>query len=145
MQDDVATVVEPDFEEQHRHQVPEIDEAEHRHGRRAVRRQVHFQRALGMAEVQLQRQWRDQQERERGQQRQAVGRLHGFDVEDALERREDERAGHQSGDEGIENDEDAPLELDLVRIHEAFDWNLQQASFCPLANTGAKARSTLNP
>ncbi len=54
-QDDVATVVEPDFEEQDRHQVPEIDEAEHCHGGGAVRRQIHFERALGMAEMQLQR------------------------------------------------------------------------------------------
>ena len=74
-----------------------------------------------MAEVQLQRQRRDEQERQRRQQRQPVGRLHGLHVEHALERRQDERAGDQPGDERIEHDQDAPLELDLVRIHEPLD------------------------
>ena len=64
---------------------------------------------------------RNKQKRERGEQRQAVGGFDGLDVEHALQRSENEGAGDQSRDEGIENDEDAPLEFDLVRIHEAFD------------------------
>jgi len=34
---------------------------------------------------------------------------------------EDERPGHQSGDEWVEDDENAPLQLDLVRVHVAVD------------------------
>ena len=146
LQDDVAAIVEPDFEQQDRHQVPEINEAEHRHGGRAMRRQIHLERALGMAEMQLQRQRRDQQERQGCEQRQAVGRLHSLDTKDTLERCEDEGTRDQSGDEGIENDEDAPLELHFVRVHEAFDWNLQRASLSlPETTTGAKALEFLNP
>ena len=126
--DDVAAVVQPDFEHQDRHQVPQVHEAEHRHRRRGVRRQVHLQRALGMAEVQLQRQRRDQQESQRGQQRQAVGRLHRLHAENALQRRQNERARHQSREERIEHDQHAPLQLDLVRIHEAFNRNAVHVS-----------------
>ena len=82
---------------------------------------VHFKRTLGMAQVKLQRQRRHQQKRQRRQQRQPVGRLHRFHVEDALQRRQDERARHQPGDEGIEHDQHAPLQLDFVRVHEAFN------------------------
>ena len=77
-QDDVAAVIEPDFEDQHGHQVPEIDEAEHGHGGGDVGREVHLERALGVAQVQLQRQWRDDQKGQRGQQGQAVGGLDGL-------------------------------------------------------------------
>ena len=94
-----------------------------------MRSQIHFQRALGMAEMQLQRERRDQKERKGGEQGEAVCRLHGFDAKDALQRCKNEGAGHQSCDERIENDEDAPLELDFVRIHEAFDGDLQAVSF----------------
>ena len=51
----------------HRYTKPNIAIAEERVGR-----QVHFERALGVAEVQLQRQRRNQQERQRGEQRQPV-------------------------------------------------------------------------
>ena len=51
-----------------------------------------------MAEVQLQGERRDQQECQRGEQREPVGGAHGFDFEDALERGQDERARHQAGD-----------------------------------------------
>ena len=128
-QDDVAAVVEPDFQQQHSHEVPEVDEAEHGHGGGAVGREVHLEGTFGMSEVQLQGQRRDEQERERGEQGEAVGGFDGFDAEDAFERGQDEGAGDESRDEGIENDEDAPLELDFVRIHEAFDGDLQAVSF----------------
>ena len=64
---------------------------------------------------------RDEEKRERGEQREPVRRLDGRDVEDALERREDEGAGDEAGRERVEDDEDAPLELDLVRVHEPLD------------------------
>ena len=117
--DDVLAVVEPDFHQQHSHQIPEIDEAEHGHGRRAVRRQVHFQRALGMAEVELQGHGRHDEESERREQRKPIRGLDGFDAKDTLEGGENEGAGNQAGEKGVEHDEDAPLELDLVRIHES--------------------------
>ena len=59
-QDDVAAVVEPDFQQQHSHQVPEVDESEHGHGGGAVRREVHLEGAFGMSEVQLQGQGRNE-------------------------------------------------------------------------------------
>ena len=118
---DVLAVVEPDLQQEHGHQVPEVDEAEHRHGRGGVGRQVHLEGALRVAEVQLQRQRRHQEERERGQQRQAVGGLHRLHPEDALERGEDEGARHEPGDVGVEDDQDAPLELHLVGVHEPLD------------------------
>ena len=74
-----------------------------------------------MPQVHLQRQRRDQQKRERGQQRQPVGRLHLLHVEDARERGENERAGDQPGQVWIENDEHAPLQFHFVRIHEAIN------------------------
>src|SRR5215471_1044772 len=55
LQDDVAAVVEPDFYQQHSHQVPEVDESEHRHGGGAVGGQIHFERTFRMSEVQLER------------------------------------------------------------------------------------------
>ena len=119
--DDVVPVVQPDFQHQHGHQVPQVDEAEHRHRRRGVWREVHLQRALGMAEMQLQRQGRDQQKRQRGQQREPIGGLYGVHAEDALERRQDERARDQSREERVEHDQHAPLQLDLVGVHEAFN------------------------
>jgi hypothetical protein len=117
----VLAVVEPDFEDEDAHEVPEVDEAEHRHGRFAMRRDVHLVRAFGMTEVHLQRQRRDDEERQRREQREPVGRAHGRHIEDAFERRENECASHESGDERVQHDEDAPLELDLVGIDEAFD------------------------
>ena len=74
-----------------------------------------------MPEVQLQRQRRDEEERQGREQRQPVGRLHRLHVEHALERRQDEGARHEPRDERIQHDEDAPLELDLVRVDEALD------------------------
>ena len=117
----VLAVVEPDLEDEDAHQVPQVDEAEHRHGRFAMRRDVHLERALRMAEVHLQRQRRDDEKRQSREERQPVGWLHGRHVEHALERREDERARHEPGDKRIQDDEDAPLELDLVRIDEALN------------------------
>jgi hypothetical protein len=74
-----------------------------------------------MAQVELQGQRRDEQKRQGGEQGQPVGRLDGLHVEHALERRQDESARDQARDERVENDEEAPLELDLVGIDEAFD------------------------
>ena len=82
-----------------------------------------------MSQMQLQRERSDQQKRECGEQGEAVSGLDGVDAEDALQRGEDEGAGDQSRDEGVENDEDAPLELDFVRVHEAFDGNLHGTPF----------------
>ena len=90
-----------------------------------VRRQVHLQRALRVAQMQLQRQRRHQQERQRRQQRQPVGGLDGVHVEDALQRGQDEGARHQAGHERIQHDQHAPLQLDLVGIHESFDTGIQ--------------------
>ena len=67
-----------------------------------MRRQIHLERTLGMAEVELQRKRGHQQKRERSQQRQPIGRLDGFDMEDALERRQDESAGDQAGDKRVD-------------------------------------------
>ena len=74
-----------------------------------------------MAEVELERERRDDEERERREEREAVRRLDGLHVEDALERREDERARDEAGDERVEDDQDAPLELDLVGVHVPLD------------------------
>ena len=83
-----------------------------------------------MSEVQLQRQGSDQQEGQRSQQRQAVGRLHGVHAEHALQRRQNEGAGDQSGEERVEHDEHAPLQLDLVGVHEAFNrYAVQEPSY----------------
>ena len=76
---------------------------------------------LGMAEVELQREGGHQEEGEGGEQREPVSGPHGFDFEHALERGKDEGARHEAGDVGIENDEEAPLELHLVGVHEAVD------------------------
>jgi len=51
-----------------------------------------------MAEVPEQRQRRDEQERQGREERQPVRRLDRAHVEDALQRREDERAGDQPGE-----------------------------------------------
>src|SRR4030042_975392 len=75
----------------------------------------------GMAEVELERQRGHQQEGEGGEQREPVGRAHLLDLEDPLEGSQDESACDHTRDERIEDDQHAPLELDLVRVHEAFD------------------------
>ena len=114
-------VVEPDFEDQDGHQVPEVDEAEHGHGGGGVGSEVHLGRALRVAEVELQRQRRDDEKGKSGEQRQAVGGRDGLDIEDADQRREDERARDQPRDVGVENDQHTPDEVDFVRIHVAFN------------------------
>ncbi len=118
---DVLPVLEPDLEDQDRHEVPEVDEAEHGHGRGGVRGHEHLERPLGVAEVELQGKGRHEQEGERGQEGEPVGGLDRLDPEDLLERGQDEGPGHEAGEERIEHDQDAPLELDLVGVHEAFD------------------------
>src|SRR6266511_3165215 len=42
-QHNIAPEVEPDLQQQHRPQIPQIDKAEHGHGRTAVRSQIHLQ------------------------------------------------------------------------------------------------------
>ena len=79
--DDVGAEIQPDLDDQDSHEVPEIDEAEHGHGGGAVRGEIHLEGALGMPQMQLQRQRRDHEKRERGEQRQAIGRLHRLDPE----------------------------------------------------------------
>ena len=118
---DVAAVVEPDLENQHRHQVPEVNVAEHGHGRAAVRRKVHLRRALRVAKVELQRQRRVEQKGQRREQRQPVSRLYRFHAEDAHQRRQNECARHQTRDVGIQNDQHAPVQRDFVGIHVAFN------------------------
>jgi hypothetical protein len=61
-----------------------------------------------MSQVQLQGQRRHQQERQRGQQRQPVGRLDRIDAKDTFERRKNEGPGNQSGEEWIKDDQNAP-------------------------------------
>jgi hypothetical protein len=86
-----------------------------------MRRQVHLEGPLGVAEVELQGERGHDHERKRGQEGEAVGGLHLLDVEDPLQRREDERTCDDAGQERVQDDEDAPLELHLVRVHEPFD------------------------
>jgi hypothetical protein len=74
-----------------------------------------------MAEVKLQGQRRNDKKGQRGEQRQAVGGLDRLDVEDALERRQDECARHQPRNVRVENDQHAPIECDFVGIHVAFN------------------------
>ena len=85
-----------------------------------------------MAQVKLQRQRRHQQKRQRRQQRQPVGGLHRFDFEHALERGQNEGARHQPGDIRIEHDQQAPLQLHLVRIHETV--HARYHRFAPLSH-----------
>ncbi len=73
-----------------------------------------------MAEMELERERRHEEKGQSCEQREAVGGFNRFDAEDAFERGEDKGAGHQSGDEWVENDEHAPVERDFVRIHETF-------------------------
>jgi hypothetical protein len=74
-----------------------------------------------MAEVELQGQGSHQQKGEGREQRQAVGGAHGFHFEHALERGQNECAGHQAGDVRVEHNEEAPLQLDFVGVHETID------------------------
>ena len=109
-------VLEPDLEQQDAHEVPRVHEAEHRHRRGQVRGEEDLVEPLRVAEVQQQRQRRHQQERERREQGQPVGRLHLLDVEDLHERRQDERPRHEPGDVRVDDDQDRPVDLDLVGI-----------------------------
>ena len=74
-----------------------------------MRRQIHLERALGVSQVQLERQRSHQQERERSEQGQPIRRLHCLHPEHTFERRQNEGTCHQSRDEWIKNDQDAPL------------------------------------
>jgi hypothetical protein len=116
-----VTIVQPNLQEQDGHEIPEIDESEHGHGRGAMGRQVHLERTLGATEVQLQRQRRHEKERQRGEQRETIGRLYGFDAEDAFERSQDKCASDESGEKRIDDDENAPLQLNLIGIHETLN------------------------
>ncbi len=57
-----------------------------------------------MAQVQEQRQRRNQQEGQRRQQSQPVGGLHFLDVEDALQRSQDEGPRDQTRDVRVDHD-----------------------------------------
>jgi hypothetical protein len=82
---EVGAVLEPDLEQQHDHQVPGVDEAEHGHRRLEVRREEDLERPLGMAEMRQQRKRGDDQESQRGQHRQPVGRLDLLDPKNLLQ------------------------------------------------------------
>jgi hypothetical protein len=74
-----------------------------------------------MAEVHLQRQGRDEEKCQGGEERQPVSRPDRDHIEDPFERRENERAGNQSRQERIQDDQHAPLQFDFVRVNESFD------------------------
>src|ERR1017187_835457 len=76
--------------------------------------------------MQLQGQRSDDQEGKRRQQGQPIRGLYRLHHEDAFQRGQNERASHQSREERIQHDEYAPLEFHFVRVHEAFNRNLQQ-------------------
>jgi hypothetical protein len=111
----------PHFQQQDAHQVPAVDESEHRHRRRQVRGQQDLVEAFGMTQVHQQRQRRHDHEAERREQRQPVGRPHFFHAEDFFERGQDERAGDEARDVRIHHDQDRPVDLDFVGIDEAGD------------------------
>src|SRR5271157_3209780 len=73
-----------------------------------------------MAKMELQWKRGNDQESQRRKQGKSVCRLHLLYTKHALERRQDEGASHQPGEKRIENNEDAPLELHLIGIHESF-------------------------
>src|SRR5664280_3600353 len=76
--------------------------------------------------MQLQGQGSDDQESERRQQGEPIRGLYRLHHEDAFQRGQNERASHQPREERIKHDQDAPLEFHFVRVHEAFNRNLQQ-------------------
>ena len=94
-----------------------------------MRRQIHLERALRMSQVQLQRQRSHQHEGECCEQGQPVGWLHRLHPEHTFERSQNERTRHQSRDEGVKNDQDAPLELHFVRVHESFHGYLHEPPY----------------
>src|ERR1039458_1527565 len=74
-----------------------------------------------MPQVKLQGQRRHQQKGQGREQGQPVRGPHGNHIKHSFERGENERAGNQARDVGIEHNEDAPLQLHLVRVHETVD------------------------
>src|SRR5208337_2041285 len=85
-----------------------------------MRRQVHLQRAFGMAKMKLQRERGNDQESQSCKQSKPVRRLHFLHAKNPLERRQDKGPGDQSGEKRIKNNEDAPLERSLIGIYESF-------------------------
>ena len=57
------------------------------------------------------------QEREGGQEGKPVGRLDLLDIEHPLQRGQNEGPGHQTGHVGINDNQDAPVQFDLVRVY----------------------------
>src|ERR1022692_92455 len=76
--------------------------------------------------MQLQGQGSDDQESERRQQGQPIRGLYRLNHEHPFQRRKNERAGYQPCEERIKHDQYAPLELHFIRVHEAFNRDLQQ-------------------
>ena len=72
-----------------------------------------------------QRKGRHDEKGECGEHREPIGRHDLLDIEDLCQRGQDERAGHEAGDVGVDNDEQAPVQLDLVGVDVAR--NLVQA------------------
>ncbi len=61
----------------------------------------------------------DREEAQRGGQGEAAERLELLTPEDVVERRDDERAGHQPGDVGVHHDHQAPVDVDVVGKEES--------------------------
>ncbi len=114
--DEIAAVLEPDLQEQDTHQVPGVDEPEHGHRRAQVRGEEDFERALGPGQVQEQRERGYEQKGQRGQQRETVRPMQRLDVEDLHEGGEYERARDQTGEVGVDDDQNRPVDLDLIGI-----------------------------
>ena len=74
-----------------------------------------------MSQVRQQRKRGDDQKRQGGEQREPVGRLHFANVENPLERGQDESPGHQPRDVGIDHHQQAPLQFDFVGIDVPLD------------------------
>ena len=96
-----------------------------------------------MSQVQLQRQGSNQQERQRGQQRQTVSRLHRLDLKDPFQRCQNECSSYEPGKKWIEHDQYAPLQFHFVGVHESFYWNLHKSLLIAL-NHPDRNRSTSN-
>src|SRR5208337_5683001 len=74
----------------------------------------------GVAQMKLQGKRGNDKESQRREQGKPVRRLHFLHAKHALERRQDKGSGDQPGEIRIKNNEDAPLELHLIGIHESF-------------------------
>lgn len=114
--DHVLPVVEPDLDQEHHHEVPGVDEAEHRHRGARLRGQEDLVGPERMAQVRHQRQRGDEQEGQRREKGEPVKGLDLLDVEDLDERGQDERPRDDPGDVRVHDDKEAPVDFDLVGV-----------------------------